>query len=187
MVFDDGDERTLRRSSLCLKGEKHFNVSENLDNLPLTHPEHFGTPVLQHKRGTLYKVLRFHHLLSLAVLTSAFVRLPFCLRFCVPFFLFLSTFVCHCLSVCLSLVNLSLCLSAFVSVSLCLSTFSPSACHFCRPLFLSAVVCLRAVLSAFLCLSVYLSGCPLDFVCVDTVVLVSYRPILSLTACLSVS
>ena len=51
VVFDDGDERTLRRSSLCLKGEKHFNVSENLDNLPLTHPEHFGTPVLQHKRG----------------------------------------------------------------------------------------------------------------------------------------
>jgi hypothetical protein len=24
LVFDDGDERTLRRSQLCLKGEKHF-------------------------------------------------------------------------------------------------------------------------------------------------------------------
>ena len=27
-VFDDGDERTLRRSSLCLKGERHFAESE---------------------------------------------------------------------------------------------------------------------------------------------------------------
>lgn len=27
-VFDDGDERTLRRTSLCLKGERHFNESE---------------------------------------------------------------------------------------------------------------------------------------------------------------
>lgn len=28
VVFDDGDERTLRRTSLCLKGERHFNESE---------------------------------------------------------------------------------------------------------------------------------------------------------------
>jgi hypothetical protein len=28
LVFDDGDERTLRRSQLCLKGEKHFIESE---------------------------------------------------------------------------------------------------------------------------------------------------------------
>ena len=28
VVFDDGDERTLKRTSLCLKGEKHFNESE---------------------------------------------------------------------------------------------------------------------------------------------------------------
>lgn len=27
-VFDDGDEKTLRRSSLCLQGEKHFHESE---------------------------------------------------------------------------------------------------------------------------------------------------------------
>lgn len=27
-VFDDGDERTLRRTSLCLKGGRHFNESE---------------------------------------------------------------------------------------------------------------------------------------------------------------
>lgn len=27
-VFDDGDEKTLRRSSLCLKGERHFAESE---------------------------------------------------------------------------------------------------------------------------------------------------------------
>ncbi|PVD26271.1 hypothetical protein C0Q70_13941 [Pomacea canaliculata] len=51
VVFDDGDERTLRRTQLCLKGEKHFMESETLDNLPLSHPEHFGTPVLQNKKS----------------------------------------------------------------------------------------------------------------------------------------
>ncbi|XP_037097890.1 AT-rich interactive domain-containing protein 4A isoform X2 [Syngnathus acus] len=49
VVFDDGDEKTLRRSSLCLKGERHFAESETLDQLPLTNPEHFGTPVLGKK------------------------------------------------------------------------------------------------------------------------------------------
>ncbi|RUS84764.1 hypothetical protein EGW08_007448 [Elysia chlorotica] len=51
VVFDDGDERTLRRTQLCLKGDKHFTESETLDNLPLSHPEHFGTPVLQNKKA----------------------------------------------------------------------------------------------------------------------------------------
>lgn len=51
VVFDDGDERTLRRSQLCLKGEKHFIESETLDNLPLSHPEHFGTPVMHGKKA----------------------------------------------------------------------------------------------------------------------------------------
>lgn len=27
-VFDDGDEETLRRSKLCLKGDRHFMKSE---------------------------------------------------------------------------------------------------------------------------------------------------------------
>ncbi|XP_018118600.1 AT-rich interactive domain-containing protein 4B isoform X2 [Xenopus laevis] len=49
VVFDDGDEKTLRRSSLCLKGERHFAQSETLDQLPLTNPEHFGTPVIGKK------------------------------------------------------------------------------------------------------------------------------------------
>ncbi|KAI4813199.1 hypothetical protein KUCAC02_024542 [Chaenocephalus aceratus] len=35
VVFDDGDEKTLRRSSLCLKGARHFAESETLDRLPL--------------------------------------------------------------------------------------------------------------------------------------------------------
>lgn len=73
-VFDDGDEKTLRRTSLCLKGERHFaesevsplrvslrrhhrldgvdrlcNRSQTLDQLPLTNPEHFGTPVIGKK------------------------------------------------------------------------------------------------------------------------------------------
>uniref|UniRef100_A0A672I3S5 Tudor domain-containing protein n=1 Tax=Salarias fasciatus TaxID=181472 RepID=A0A672I3S5_SALFA len=47
VVFDDGDEKTLRRTSLCLKGERHFAESETLDQLPLTNPEHFGTPVIK--------------------------------------------------------------------------------------------------------------------------------------------
>lgn len=45
VVFDDGDIATLKRNSLHMKSGKHFNASESLDNLPLTHPEHFGTPV----------------------------------------------------------------------------------------------------------------------------------------------
>nr|XP_046210901.1 AT-rich interactive domain-containing protein 4B-like [Oncorhynchus gorbuscha] len=49
VVFDDGDEKTLRRSSLCLKGARHFAESETLDRLPLTNPEHFGTPVIGRK------------------------------------------------------------------------------------------------------------------------------------------
>lgn len=45
VVFDDGDETTLKRTSLCLKSGKHFAESETLDQLPLTNPEHFGNPV----------------------------------------------------------------------------------------------------------------------------------------------
>ncbi|CAF88485.1 unnamed protein product, partial [Tetraodon nigroviridis] len=49
-VFDDGDEKTLRRTSLCLKGERHFAESEvNSGSVPLTNPEHFGTPVIGKK------------------------------------------------------------------------------------------------------------------------------------------
>ncbi|KAF3842297.1 hypothetical protein F7725_024248 [Dissostichus mawsoni] len=40
VVFDDGDEKTLRRSSLCLKGARHFAESE---------AKHFGTPVIGKK------------------------------------------------------------------------------------------------------------------------------------------
>jgi Ras-related protein Rab-1A len=46
VVFDDGDITTLRRSALCLKSGRHFNESETLDQLPLTHPEHFSNPVV---------------------------------------------------------------------------------------------------------------------------------------------
>ncbi|XP_031640505.1 AT-rich interactive domain-containing protein 4B [Contarinia nasturtii] len=58
VVFDDGDITTLRRSALCLKSGRHFNESETLDQLPLTHPEHFGNPVIGGRRGRsleLYK------------------------------------------------------------------------------------------------------------------------------------
>lgn len=46
LVFDDGDITTLRRSALCLKSGRHFAESETLDQLPLTHPEHFSNPVV---------------------------------------------------------------------------------------------------------------------------------------------
>uniref|UniRef100_A0A8D8ZI51 AT-rich interactive domain-containing protein 4B n=1 Tax=Cacopsylla melanoneura TaxID=428564 RepID=A0A8D8ZI51_9HEMI len=46
VVFDDGDITTLRRTALCLKSGRHFAESETLDQLPLTHPEHFSTPVM---------------------------------------------------------------------------------------------------------------------------------------------
>ncbi|KAG8234090.1 hypothetical protein J437_LFUL014619 [Ladona fulva] len=46
VVFDDGDITTLRRSALCLKSGRHFAESETLDQLPLTHPEHFSNPVI---------------------------------------------------------------------------------------------------------------------------------------------
>ncbi|KAK9875529.1 hypothetical protein WA026_007917 [Henosepilachna vigintioctopunctata] len=46
VVFDDGDITTLRRNYLCLKSGRHFNESETLDQLPLTHPEHFSNPVV---------------------------------------------------------------------------------------------------------------------------------------------
>lgn len=51
VVFDDGDITTLRRTALCLKSGRHFNESETLDQLPLTHPEHFGNPVIGGRRG----------------------------------------------------------------------------------------------------------------------------------------
>jgi len=51
VVFDDGDITTLRRSALCLKSGRHFNESETLDQLPLTHPEHFLNPVVGGRRG----------------------------------------------------------------------------------------------------------------------------------------
>ncbi|KAG1662389.1 Exocyst complex component 5 [Nymphon striatum] len=60
VVFDDGDVTTLRRTSLCLKSGKHFAESETLDQLPLTNPEHFGTPVVnikaKRKRSFAYEL-----------------------------------------------------------------------------------------------------------------------------------
>ncbi|TGZ60600.1 hypothetical protein CRM22_008442 [Opisthorchis felineus] len=50
VVFDDGDKRTLRRTQLVLKGERHFKESESLDSLPLTNPEQFRQPVIDRKK-----------------------------------------------------------------------------------------------------------------------------------------
>ena len=58
VTFNDGDIATLRRTALCMKSGKHYNASESLDKLPLTHPEHFSTPVgsaksrRRHRSGT---------------------------------------------------------------------------------------------------------------------------------------
>ncbi|KAF6017436.1 ARID4A [Bugula neritina] len=45
VVFDDGDVATLKRTQICLKGDKHYMEGDTLDKLPLTNPEHFSTPV----------------------------------------------------------------------------------------------------------------------------------------------
>lgn len=58
-VFDDGDITTLKRTALCLKSGRHFNESETLDQLPLTHPEHFGNPVVGGRRGRRNRHLKF--------------------------------------------------------------------------------------------------------------------------------
>lgn len=58
VVFDDGDITTLRRTALCLKSGRHFNESETLDQLPLTHPEHFSIPVMGSRRGRRNRLLK---------------------------------------------------------------------------------------------------------------------------------
>ncbi len=45
VVFNDGDVKTLRRSFIRFKGEKHFLDSETLNNAPLNNPEHFLFPI----------------------------------------------------------------------------------------------------------------------------------------------
>lgn len=45
VIFDDFDERTIKRGSLCIKGQRHFDDSVTLDSLPLNDPEHFGDKV----------------------------------------------------------------------------------------------------------------------------------------------
>nr|CDS19690.1 AT rich interactive domain containing protein [Echinococcus granulosus] len=50
VVFDDGDKRSLKRTQLVLKGERHFKESESLDRLPLTNPEQFKQPVIDRNR-----------------------------------------------------------------------------------------------------------------------------------------
>ncbi|VDO97425.1 unnamed protein product [Heligmosomoides polygyrus] len=41
VVFNDGDEKVLRRTQMCLKGAKHFDTESNLDQMPLYNPEQF--------------------------------------------------------------------------------------------------------------------------------------------------
>jgi len=45
VVFDDLDEKIIKRGSLCIKGQRHFDDSVTLDSLPLNDPEHFGDKV----------------------------------------------------------------------------------------------------------------------------------------------
>uniref|UniRef100_A0AAF5Q538 ARID domain-containing protein n=1 Tax=Wuchereria bancrofti TaxID=6293 RepID=A0AAF5Q538_WUCBA len=52
VVFNDGDERQLRRTQVCIKGARHFNEDVNLDAMPLYKPESFSSPVvLDDRRG----------------------------------------------------------------------------------------------------------------------------------------
>lgn len=45
VIFNDGDEKILRRSFIRFKGEKHYLDSETLNNAPLNNPEHFLYPI----------------------------------------------------------------------------------------------------------------------------------------------
>ncbi len=45
VVFNDGDEKVVRRSFIRFKGERHYLNSETLDNAPLNNPEHFLQPI----------------------------------------------------------------------------------------------------------------------------------------------
>lgn len=47
VIFNDGDEKILRRSFIRFKGEKHYLESETLNNAPLNNPEHFLYPIKQ--------------------------------------------------------------------------------------------------------------------------------------------
>ncbi|KAI6239160.1 hypothetical protein M3Y99_00620000 [Aphelenchoides fujianensis] len=42
IMFNDGDERVLRRNQMVLKGGKHYDTQMNLDNLPLLNPDRYG-------------------------------------------------------------------------------------------------------------------------------------------------
>ncbi|KAL3985121.1 ARID/BRIGHT DNA binding domain family protein [Acanthocheilonema viteae] len=50
VVFNDGDERQLRRTQVCIKGAKHFDEDVNLDAMPLYKPESFSSPVVPDDR-----------------------------------------------------------------------------------------------------------------------------------------
>lgn len=45
VIFNDGDEKVVRRSFIRSKGERHYLNSETLDNAPLNNPEHFLQPI----------------------------------------------------------------------------------------------------------------------------------------------
>lgn len=46
-MFNDGDERVVRRNQMLLKGEKHYDSKSNLDNLPLSNPDSAKTRYVQ--------------------------------------------------------------------------------------------------------------------------------------------
>jgi hypothetical protein len=47
VIFNDGDQKTMKRSFIRFKGEKHYLDSETLNNAPLNNPEHFLFPIKQ--------------------------------------------------------------------------------------------------------------------------------------------
>ncbi|VDN05444.1 unnamed protein product [Thelazia callipaeda] len=51
VVFNDGDERQLRRTQIRIKGGKHYEEGVSLDSMPLWKPETFTDPVvLEHRK-----------------------------------------------------------------------------------------------------------------------------------------
>ncbi|KHJ75030.1 hypothetical protein OESDEN_25354, partial [Oesophagostomum dentatum] len=59
VVFNDGDEKILRRTQMCLKGARHFDSESNLDQMPLYNPEQFCAPTKpQTQKKKIKKVKR---------------------------------------------------------------------------------------------------------------------------------
>ena len=82
VVFNDGDVRNIKRSSIHLKSEKHFDQTTSLDNMPLTQPEKIssgGGELKAVHRRLIGWLIAFHYYIDslLDWLIDLFYSFPF--------------------------------------------------------------------------------------------------------------